>query len=614
MSQHLWSGRFDSAPDPAAFDFGVSFPFDRRLFEDDVTGSLAWAEALTNAGVLAAADAKAIAEALSAILQQGRTDPAWVNGVDEDVHSFVERQLVARVGDAGRRLHTGRSRNEQVSLDLRLYLRRRIPLLQEKLRAAITAFADQAERAGDALMPSYTHMRRAMPVLVSHFLLSHAAALRRDHQRLEIAREEANAMPLGSGAIAGTGYAVDTAALAARLGFARVVANSMDASSDRDFAVSFLHAVSLSMIHLSRIAEDFILMTGEEFGFFELADSSATGSSMMPQKKNPDPLELVRGKAGRAIGHLTGFLITMKGLPTGYNKDLQEDKEPLFDSEDTLAVSLDATAAVIGKLGLHPERTGRAASGLLLATDVADYLVSRGMPFRQSHEVVGAMVRKLLAEGRDFEALSLPEWRESSTLFADDVKERVTAAASVRARKTPQSTHPDAVAAALADLRVWLARGTGLCYIPVALRPAVYRPNRRFPHSTRPSAALVFAAHGPTVRSSRRPVPIRLGGRLIGFSGELHARPPVSARRRDGRLLSARAPHYGSCHRGHGRRNHPTHALRQLRGRARIQGGQGPGATPQDPTPRAVCASARWPAGRDPASPITAATPITCCG
>ncbi len=462
MSQHLWSGRFDSAPDPAAFDFGVSFPFDRRLFEDDVTGSLAWADALARAGVLDAVDAKAIADALAAILEQGRQDPAWVSGDDEDVHSFVERQLVARVGDAGRRLHTGRSRNEQVSVDLRLYLRRRIPLLQQKLRATIAAFADQAERAGEALMPSYTHLRRAMPVLVSHFLLSHAAALRRDHHRLEMAREEANAMPLGSGAIAGTGYAVDTAALAARLGFTRVVANSMDASSDRDFAVSFLHAVSLSMVHLSRIAEDFILMTGEEFGFFELADSSATGSSMMPQKKNPDPLELVRGKSGRVIGHLTGFLITMKGLPTGYNKDLQEDKEPLFDSEDTLAVSLAATAAVIGKLGLHAERTGRAASGLLLATDVADYLVSRGMPFRQSHEVVGAMVRKLLSEGRDFEALSLAEWRQSSDLFGDDVKERVTAAASVRARKTPQSTHPDAVAAALADLRVWLARGTGL--------------------------------------------------------------------------------------------------------------------------------------------------------
>jgi argininosuccinate lyase len=462
MSKPLWSGRFDSAPDPAAFDFGVSFPFDRRLFEDDVTGSLAWAEALTRAGVLDAKDSKAIREGLTAILEQGRKDPSWVNGDDEDVHSFVERQLVSRIGDAGRRLHTGRSRNEQVSVDLRLYLRRRIPLLQAKLRAAITAFADQAEKAGDALMPSYTHLRRAMPVLVSHFLLSHAAALRRDHARLEAAREEANALPLGSGAIAGTGYAIDTKFLADTLGFSRVVTNSMDSSSDRDFAATFLHAVSLSMVHLSRIAEDFILMTGEEFGFFELADSSATGSSMMPQKKNPDPLELVRGKAGRAIGHLTGFLITMKGLPTGYNKDLQEDKEPLFDSEDTLAVSLDATAAVIRNLTLHPDRTGRAAAGLLLATDVADYLVSRGMPFRQAHEVVGAMVRQLLAQKRDFESLSLDEWRKSSELFGDDVKQHVTAAASVRVKKTPQSTHPEAVGAALKELRGWLARGTGV--------------------------------------------------------------------------------------------------------------------------------------------------------
>jgi argininosuccinate lyase len=462
MSKPLWSGRFDSAPDPAAFDFGVSFPFDRRLFEDDVTGSIAWAEALTRAGVLDAKDSTAIADALAAILEQGRRDPSWVNGDDEDVHSFVERQLVSRIGDAGRRLHTGRSRNEQVSVDLRLYLRRRIPLLQEKLRAAITALADQAEQAGEALMPSYTHMRRAMPVLVSHFLLSHAAALQRDHARLEAAREEANALPLGSGAIAGTGYAIDTKFLADKLGFSRVVTNSMDSSSDRDFAATFLHAVSLSMVHLSRIAEDFILMTSEEFGFFELADSSATGSSMMPQKKNPDPLELVRGKAGRAIGHLTGFLITMKGLPTGYNKDLQEDKEPLFDAEDTLAVSLDATAAVVRNLTLHPERTGRAAGGLLLATDVADYLVSRGMPFRQAHEVVGAMVRQLLTQQRDFESLSLEEWRAASNLFHDDVKQHVTAAASVRVRKTPQSTHPDAVAANLRELRGWLARGSGV--------------------------------------------------------------------------------------------------------------------------------------------------------
>ena len=462
MSKPLWSGRFDSAPDPAAFDFGVSFPFDRRLFEDDVTGSLAWAEALARAGVLDAADATAITQGLQAILEAGRRDPSWVTGDDEDVHSFVERQLVARIGDAGRRLHTGRSRNEQVSVDLRLYLRRRIPRLQEKIRATIAAFADQAEQAGDALMPSYTHMRRAMPVLVAHFLMSHVAPLRRDHARLEAAREEANALTLGSGAIAGTGYAIDTHFLAEALGFSRVVANSIDASSDRDFAASFLHAVSLSMVHLSRIAEDFILMTGEEFGFFELADSSATGSSMMPQKKNPDPLELVRGKAGRAIGNLTGFLVTMKGLPTGYNKDLQEDKEPLFDAEDTLAVSLDATAAVVRNLTLHPDRTGRAASGLLLATDVADYLVSRGMSFRQAHEVVGAMVRRLLSEKRDFEAMSLDEWRRANDLFGDDVKEHVTAAASVRVRKTPQSTNPDAVRAAVTEIRAWLARGTAV--------------------------------------------------------------------------------------------------------------------------------------------------------
>lgn len=455
---HLWSGRFDSAPDPAAFDFGLSFRFDRRLFEDDVAGSVAWAEALRLAGAIGEADAVAIRQGLLAILDEGRANPAWVGGADEDVHSFVERQLVARIGEAGRRLHTGRSRNEQVSVDLRLYLRRRIPVLQGKLRALVAALADLAERAGDGLMPSYTHMRRAMPVTVAHFLSSHAAPLRRDHARLEGACDEADALPLGSGAIAGTGYAIDVEALARALGFSRVVANSMDASSDRDFAATFLYAVAMAMVHLSRLAEDLVLMTGEEFGFFELADQSATGSSMMPQKKNPDPLELVRGKAGRAVGHLTGLLVTMKGLPTGYNKDLQEDKEPVFDAEDTLAVSLDAATAVVSRLSLHPSRAAAAAGGLLLATDAADYLVSRGMSFRQAHEVVGAMVRRLLAEGRDFESLSIDEWRQASALFDADVKTRVTAAASVRARQTPQSTHPDRVKAALADLRAWLAR------------------------------------------------------------------------------------------------------------------------------------------------------------
>ncbi len=456
MAEHLWSGRFDAAPDPEAFDFGVSFKFDRRLFEDDVTGSLAWGDALVACGALSAEDGRLIRDGLTAILEEGRRDPAWVAGPDEDVHSFVERQLVARIGDAGRRLHTGRSRNEQVSLDLRLYLRRRIPLLQARLRDLVSALADQADAAGPALMPSYTHMRRAMPVLVAHYLLSHAAALRRDHDRLAAAAAEADALPLGSGAIAGTGYPVDVAALAARLGFSRVVRNSIDASSDRDFAASFVYACALAMVHLSRLAEDVILMTSEEFGFFELADASATGSSMMPQKKNPDPLELVRGKSGRVLGHLTGLLATIKGLPTGYNKDLQEDKEPVFDSEDTLSVSLVASRAVIARLTLGRERAHLAASGLLLATDVADYLVARGVPFRQAHEIVGGIVRDLLRTGRSFTDLTADDWQRFSPHLTGDVRAAITPEASVAARRTPQSTAPDAVRAALAETRRWL--------------------------------------------------------------------------------------------------------------------------------------------------------------
>ena len=453
----LWSGRFDTAPDPAAFEFGISFGFDRALFEDDVTGSIAWAEALGAAGVLPDEDVRAIVKALGSILEEGQRDAAFVSGPDEDVHSFVERKLIERIGDTGRRLHTGRSRNEQVSLDLRLYLRRRIPFLQAGIASLVAACVEQADRAREALMPSYTHLRRAQPILVAHYFLSHASALRRDYERLADAAHEADALPLGSGAVAGTSYAVDTTSLANALGFSRVVRNSIDASSDRDFVASFLYACSLAMVHLSRLAEDLIIFTSEEYGFFELADASATGSSMMPQKKNPDPLELVRGKSGRAIGRLTGWLATMKALPTGYNKDLQEDKEAVFDAEATLSVSVRAMHAVVARLTLNATRTERAASGLLLATDVADYLVARGMSFRRAHEVVGALVRRLLAEGRDFSTLSLDEWRDASDLFGEDVPRVATPVASVQARRTPQSTNPGAVRAALDECRVWLA-------------------------------------------------------------------------------------------------------------------------------------------------------------
>ena len=318
---HLWSGRFDGDPDAALFAFGASFRFDRRLFEDDVTGSVAWSEALERAGVISATDGAAIRDALAAILERGRQDPAFFDSAaaaqDEDVHSFVERELIARVGDAGRRLHTGRSRNEQVAVDLRLYLRRRIPEMQSLIKALAAGLADQATRAGDAMMPSYTHLRRAQPILAAHFFLAHAAALRRDHARLAQVLVEIDELPLGSGAIAGTSYPLDIRWLASRLGFARVVANSIDATGDRDFVSSFLHACALAMVHVSRLSEDLILFTSEEFGFFDLADTAATGSSLMPQKKNPDPLELVRGKAGRVIGRHTGWLATMKGLPIG---------------------------------------------------------------------------------------------------------------------------------------------------------------------------------------------------------------------------------------------------------------------------------------------------------
>jgi argininosuccinate lyase len=457
MPNVQWSGRFAGQPDAEVFAYGKSLPVDRRLIDDDITGSLAWAEALGRAGVLSAADAQAIVGGLDAIRHAAAADPTMLDRADdEDVHSFVERELVARIGDAGRRLHTGRSRNEQVSVDFRLYLRRRIPEVQRAILGLIDALAHQAGRAGQAVMPSYTHLRRAQPVLVAHMWLSHAAAFRRDVERLDAARHEADALPLGSGAIAGTPYDVDVRWLADRLGFSRVVANSIDASSDRDFVATFLFACSMMMVHLSRLAEDVILFSSEEFGFFEIDDSVATGSSLMPQKKNPDPLELVRGKSGRAVGLLAGWLTTMKGLPLGYNKDLQEDKATAFEVEDTTIGCASTTATVVRSLHLRVDAAHAASSGLLLATEVADFLVSKGVPFRSAHEITGRIVRDLVAAGRDFRALSVADWQRYDARFDDGVLKVITPEAAVAARRTPQSTNPASVAGALAELEGWL--------------------------------------------------------------------------------------------------------------------------------------------------------------
>jgi argininosuccinate lyase len=454
----LWSGRFDSAPDADVLAHGSSLAVDRRLIEDDLAGSRAWAEALGRAKVLAAGEVTTILGGLDAIGAAVRADPALLAAAaDEDVHSYVERELTARIGDAGRRLHTGRSRNEQVSLDFRLYLRRRIPAITRALAELVEACLAQAEAAGSTPMPSYTHLRRAQPVLVSHVWLSYVAACRRDVQRFDVARDECDWMPLGSGAVAGTSYDIDVDWLAARLGFSRVVPNSIDTSGDRDFVAGFLHACALTMVHLSRLAEDLILFTSQEFGFFALHDSVATGSSLMPQKKNPDPLELVRGRAGRAIGLQTGWLATMKGLPLGYNKDLQEDKATAFEAEDLLLGCLGVMRAVVGTLTLHVDRARTAASGLLLATDVADYLVSRGVPFRVAHEITGRIVRELDAAGRDFSSLSPADWQRYSEHFGEDVGRVIAPEAALAAKRTPQSTNPAAVAAALRDARAWVA-------------------------------------------------------------------------------------------------------------------------------------------------------------
>jgi argininosuccinate lyase len=458
----LYSGRFSVEPDAEVFGHGRSLPVDRRLIDDDITGSVAWAKALARAGVLTADDANALVDGLEAVRAAVHANPSLiVEATDEDVHSFVERELVERLGDTGKRLHTGRSRNEQVSVDFRLYLMRRIPVIQDAIAKVIEALLHQAELAGTSVMPSYTHLRRAQPVLVAHVWLAHAAAFRRDIERFDGARAEADAMPLGSGAIAGTAYDIDVDWLAETLGFSRVVANSIDASGDRDFVASFLYACAMAMVHISRLAEDIIVLSTEEFAFFEIHDSVATGSSLMPQKKNPDPLELVRGKSGKAIGTLTGWLATLKGLPFGYNKDLQEDKAIAFEAEDSLIGCASVTATAVRTLTLRPEVARQAASGLLLATEVADYLVGRGLPFRTAHEVSGRIARELYAAGRDVSALTLDDWRRYHPSFDEGIFKAITPEAAVAARVTPQSTNPAQVARALAAMTAWVQERRG---------------------------------------------------------------------------------------------------------------------------------------------------------
>jgi argininosuccinate lyase len=443
-SKKLWGGRFEGKIDPGFAEFNNSYRFDRRLFEADVTASIAYCDALVKAGVIQAEEGAQIANALGAIRKSGADEVHRA----EDVHSFVEARLTEMIGDVGRKLHTGRSRNDQVATDFRLWLRGSIDELNVFIRDTQTALLDFAEANRDVVIPGYTHLQRAQPVLLAHWCLAYFEMLARDRQRLGEVRRRGNVMPLGSAALAGTSFPINRVALATALGFDGVSRNSLDAVSDRDFCVEFLSACSLIMVHLSRLAEDIILYATSEFGFFELGDAIATGSSLMPQKKNPDSMELVRGKAGRVFGDLMSLLTTLKGLPLAYNKDMQEDKEAVFDAFDTTSASLRVTATVLTNLSVDKERALVAASsGYMNATELADYLVRKGMPFREAHEVVGKIVVRAIEMGKELEEMDLSE-------FGEDVYEALSLERTLAAKSQVGGTAREAVEKQLTADRV----------------------------------------------------------------------------------------------------------------------------------------------------------------
>ena len=436
--------------DPQFADFNNSFRFDRRLFEADVIASIAYCEALEGARVLAADESSQIRNALETILEQGRTDETYYNdSTAEDVHSFVEARLIELTGDLGRRLHTGRSRNDQVATDFRIWIREAIDKLDATARDLQSALLAQAETYRDVVIPGYTHLQRAQPVLLAHWALAYVEMLARDRERLTEVRRRVNILPLGSAALAGTSYPIDREALGARLGFEGVSQNSLDAVSDRDFCVEFLSACSLIMVHLSRLAEDIILYATTEFSFFQLGDAIATGSSLMPQKKNPDSMELVRGKAGRVFGDLLGLLTTLKGLPLAYNKDMQEDKESVFDAFDTTASSLKISATVIRNISV----TQPSLHGYMNATELADYLVRKGMAFREAHETVGKIVMRAIELGKELEGLSIEELRQFSALISEDVYEALSLERTLATKSQIGGTSREAVEDALRNRR-----------------------------------------------------------------------------------------------------------------------------------------------------------------
>jgi argininosuccinate lyase len=450
-SKNLWGGRFEGKTDPRFAEFNNSFRLDRRLFEADVIASIAYCAALETAGVLRPEEGMQIRTALDTIIKTGRQDDAYFNdSAAEDVHSFVEARLIALAGDVGRKLHTGRSRNDQVATDFRLWMRNAIDELDQVARSLQTSLLDFADAHRDVMIPGYTHLQRAQPVLLAHWSLAYFEMLARDRERLAEVRRRVNILPLGSAALAGTSFPIDREALARTLGFEAVARNSLDAVSDRDFCVEFLSACSLVMVHLSRLAEDIILYATSEFGFFALGDAIATGSSLMPQKKNPDSMELVRGKAGRVFGDLLGLLTTLKGLPLAYNKDMQEDKEAVFDAFDTVKSSLEVTTTVMRNIGVNKDRAQAAASGgYMNATELADYLVRKGVAFREAHEIVGKIVMRAIDLKVELQELSLDEFQKFSSLINRDVYDHLSLESTLNSKSQIGGTARQSVESAL---------------------------------------------------------------------------------------------------------------------------------------------------------------------
>src|SRR6266478_5877456 len=456
----LWGGRFERAPD-ARFDaFQRSFAFDRRLLPQEIAVDRAWAKALEPIGIFTATEVKETLAALDKIAQRAESDPAWVEsfGADaEDVHHFVEKALVEELGPLGWRLHTGRSRNELVATDFRLFVICAAAQTKSSLFALINALLAQAKGKLGVPMAGMTHMQHAQPILLSHFLLAHAEAFTRDITRLQHAAASADACPMGSGALAGNSFAIDRNTIARELRFSRITANSLDAVSDRDFALDYLFALTGIATHLSRLAEDFVIFASQEFSYVILPEEYSTGSSLMPQKKNPDAWELIRGKTGRITGALVSLLTTLKGLPTSYQRDLQEDKEALFAAHDQVADMLAVAVGAIAATKFNADRLKTVASHpALLATEAADYLVHKGIPFRQAHDIVGKVLREAEKQNISWTALPLEALKKISPAFAADFAQSLNVEAALSTKKVPGGTAPENVRAAIADLEARL--------------------------------------------------------------------------------------------------------------------------------------------------------------